>query len=172
VRTRTQAFSEPLYSGRTNFDTRTHGNETMDKSRQPVSHSEFAGEHPSSILFQSIDSSSYIRKDKTLHVDELNVGYTNNQYHEATPDQSLQTSSEFLSQSTSTCQLKSLDFKRKSLNHTVGNNLNRSQWYGSDSPGRLNASKLIVKSNLVRPELVDKRVISQKLPSQLKVIIC
>ncbi len=145
----------------------------MDKSRQTVSHSEFAGAHPSpsTSKVNSIDSSSYIKKAKTRHVEESNSGYANIQHHQSKSNRSLQTSSEFLSQTTSTCQLVSVGIKRvKSLNRTEGDNLNRSQWYGGNSPGKLNASKLIVKSNLVRPELVDKGI-SQKLPSQLKVIV-
>ncbi len=144
----------------------------MDKSRQTVSHSEFAVAHPSSSKVNSIDSSSYIKKAKTRHVEKSNSGYANIQHHQATSDRSLPTSSESLSQSTSTCELVSVGIKRvKSLNRTEGENLNRSQWYGGNSPGKLNASKLIVKSNLVRPDLVDKGMLSQKLPSQLKVIV-
>lgn len=57
------------------------------------------------------------------------------------------------------------------LNSTMGSDRNRSQWHGCSSPGKLNTSKLIVKSNLVRPELSGKSTISQKLQSQFKVRI-
>ncbi|KAI9554004.1 hypothetical protein GHT06_019276 [Daphnia sinensis] len=64
-----------------------------------------------------------------------------------------------------TSQSKSL---RTSLNGTIGNDQSRSQWHGCSSPGKLNTSKLVVKSNLVRPEVFNKSTSSQKSQNQLK----
>lgn len=64
--------------------------------------------------------------------------------------------------------LNSSTSRSEGLNDTVKSDSSR-QWHGRDSPRKLNTSKCILKSNLVRFELPDKGTLSQKAGSHFKV---
>ncbi|KZS06186.1 putative Nibrin [Daphnia magna] len=175
--------SGPLCSGRTNVKTEDRVN-IMDLSVPQKLHAEFFSRQSSdssSTLSTNVNPGETSHFQDTRHTTKSEVGksipaclpnkarksFRSNDQKLKAVNQSVVRSAglELTSTLPSNSQLKSLS--RTSLNGTMGNDQSRSQWHGCSSPGKLNTSKLIVKTNLVRPEVFDKSS-SQKSQNQLK----
>lgn len=178
--------SGPLCSGRTNVSVKTEDRKNiMDLSVPQKLHAEFFSRQSSdssSTLSTNVNPGETSHFQDTRHTTKSEVGksipaclpnkarksFRSNDQKLKAVNQSVVRSAglELTSTLPSNSQLKSLS--RTSLNGTMGNDQSRSQWHGCSSPGKLNTSKLIVKTNLVRPEVFEKSS-SQKSQNQLKV---